>query len=460
MKDRFPAGDPAPVVRHHRELINGWGRTCRLSADVATPESPAGLSELVADSPRIVARGLGRSYGDQAQLSGGAAVQLSGIARITSLDPATGVVDVEAGASLDHLMRVLAPRGWFVPVTPGTRFVTVGGAIASDIHGKNHHRDGTFGRHVQDLTLMLADGSTVTVSPQVDPELFWATVGGMGLTGVIVSARVQLQPIESTKIRSVSVRASNLDSLMTAMERADENNRYAVAWVDSLAKGRHFGRGILTSGDHATAAEVGQCPDRWAFDSGDPVNLPIDLPPGTLNRLTVKAFNELWFRQVPRFARPRLESIPAFFHPLDAIGRWNRVYGSAGFVQYQFVVPDRGAHLVGRTISAIARIGGVSLVTVLKRFGPSNSAHLSFPQPGWTLALDIPARLDGLAETLDHLDEQVVAAGGRLYLTKDARMRPALLPLMYPRIDEWRTIRNRVDPNRKFNSDMAIRLGM
>lgn len=448
------------VAGRERRLISGWGRTSKLSADVAAPESLDAVVALVNGSASIVPRGLGRSYGDSAQLSGGTAIDMNRLDRITSFDPATGVVDVEAGVSLDHLMRVLVPQGWFVPVTPGTRFVTVGGAIASDVHGKNHHHVGTFGQHLIDLTIVTGDGELRTVSSQVMPELFWATLGGMGLTGVVVAAKLAMMPIESAKIMATAVRAANLDALMETMRETDKVTKYSVAWVDCLAHGRNFGRGILMYGDHASAAQVGRRRDRWDFGAPQPAQFPLDLPTGVLNRFSVKAFNELWYRKAPKTAHPHLDSIPAFFHPLDAIGSWNRVYGSGGFIQYQFVVPDEHPQVVRSAIKAISDVGGASFLAVLKRFGPANQGPMSFPATGWTLALDIPARLAGLGATLDRLDGEVAEVGGRIYLSKDARLRPELLAVMYPRLGDWQQVRASFDPRHRFNSDMAIRLGM
>lgn len=450
------------VTARERRVISGWGRTSRLNADVATPESTDSVAELITGSPAIVARGLGRAYGDAAQVSAGTVVDMTRLDRIRSFDPATGIVDVEAGVSLDHLMRVFVPQGWFVPVTPGTRFVTIGGAIASDIHGKNHHKVGSFGQHVTSLDIVTGDGVARTVSPQPGglAELFWATVGGMGLTGIVTGARVRLQAIESAKIMSTTMRVRNLDHLMETMLRVDTQTSYSVAWVDCLAKGGSFGRGLLTYGDHATAAEVGSRKSRWEFGGGILPDVPMDFPSWSLNRLSVRAFNELWFRKMPKIAKPHLESIPAFFHPLDAVGDWNRVYGPGGFIQYQFVVPDGRADVVSAAIEALGAIGAPSFLAVLKRFGPGNEAPLSFPQAGWTLALDIPARLDGLGRTLDRLDAEVAEAGGRIYLSKDSRLRPELLDAMYPRLREWQDVRAGFDPDSRFGSDLSARLGM
>ncbi len=448
------------VAGYERRRISGWGRTAGIVAEVGTPDSFAAVSEMVAAADLIVARGLGRSYGDAAQTSGGLVVDMTRLDRVVSFDPATGITEVEAGTSLDHLMEVFLPQGWFVPVTPGTRFVTVGGAIASDIHGKNHHADGSFGNHVVDFDIVTGDGTTHTVSPSTEPDLFWATVGGMGLTGIVTRARIRLQSVETSLLLAVTERANNLDALMTKMATIDAKARYSVAWVDCLAKGSAFGRGLLTYGGHATAAQVPRDRDKDLFERPPTIQVPVNFPRQSLNRLSVKVFNELWFRKVPKDAKPTLQTVPQFFHPLDFVGQWNRIYGAPGFIQYQFVVPDGNEELVRRAIRDIAAIGGASFLAVLKRFGETNDAPLSFPIKGWTLALDLPANLPGLGHLLDRLDEAVLVAGGRIYLSKDSRVRPAMIPQMYPRLPRWQQVREQFDPERKFQSDLARRLGL
>jgi len=235
---------------------------------------------------------------------------------------------------------------------------------------------------------------------------------------------------------------------------------YTVAWVDCLAKGSRFGRGLISHGDHAVPADTPGRVDPLALSIAEPVAFPVNLPSKSLNKLSVAAFNELWFRKVPKVARPQLTSMADFFHPLDMVGDWNRIYGAAGFLQYQFVVPDAGSELIGRALRTIAATGGVSFLTVLKRFGPANRAPLSFPMAGWTLALDIPAHVPGLGQVLDQLDEQVADAGGRIYFTKDSRLRPDLVETMYPKLSQWQGVRDRYDPSRRMQSDLAIRLGI
>lgn len=443
-----------------RRVIAGWGRTSPITANVSQPDLTDAVSEIVKNSERVVARGLGRSYGDAAQVGGGLTLDITHLDRIIGFDPVTGVVEVEAGVSLDHLIRTLTPQGWFVPVTPGTRYVTVGGAIASDVHGKNHHAVGSFGQHVLELTLITADGSSRTVSPESDAEIFWATVGGMGLTGVILRAKIQMHAVETAKIMATTQRSGDLDALMADMAALDANVPFSVAWVDTTARGRRFGRGLISHGDFAKRADLPANVEPYALGLPESVEVPMDFPAITLNKLTVAAFNELWFRKAPKHAAPILTSLADFFHPLDMVSKWNRIYGRPGFVQYQFVVPDSGADLVGQAIRAIAATGGTSFLTVLKRFGPGNGAPMSFPIEGWTLALDIPARIDGLERVLDQLDEKVAEAGGRIYLSKDARLRPDLLATMYPQLAQWQATRRSLDPTGTFTSDLALRLGI
>jgi decaprenylphospho-beta-D-ribofuranose 2-oxidase len=451
-------------VAEHR-LLSGWGRTAPSLAEVMTASGRDldGLTTAVKDLPQRggIARGLGRSYGDPAQNGGGGVLRLIDQVHDVTIDDTAGTATVPAGVSLDDLLRVLVPRGFFVPVSPGTRFVTVGGAIASDIHGKNHHVEGSFGNHVLRLSLLLADGSLIELGPDQRPELFWATVGGMGLTGVIVDATVRLLRIETSRCSIDTTRAADLDALLTLMDEGDRYYHYSVAWIDLVAKGARLGRSVLTRGDHATTDQLKprDAVEPLAYAPGQVALVPPLVPSaGVLNHLTVAAFNELWFRRAPRRRIGQIVSIRAYFHPLDAIGSWNRLYGRRGFLQYQFVVPFGQEKALRAVVERIATSGTASFLAVLKRFGAANPGPLSFPVPGWALALDLPASSGGLADLLRSLDDLVLEAGGRHYLAKDAHTTPEAIRRGYPRLDEWRSIRAAVDPSGIWASDQSRRL--
>ena len=439
-------------------LLTGWGRTAPSRATVVPAGGPDAMaSELLAGGPRgVLPRGLGRSYGDVAQNGGGIVLDMSASRGIERLDEEAGEMTALAGTSFDELLRTIVPRGWFMPVTPGTRFVTLGGAIANDVHGKNHHLDGSVGDHVTSFDLLTPDGTVRTVTP--GDEVFDATLGGLGLTGVIVRATLRLLPIETASVRVDTDRAPDLDALMSLMSTGDDAYRYSVAWIDCLARGRSLGRGVLTRGDHAIREEVERSRDPLAYA---PRALGA-VPPGVPNvvvPLGIRAFNELWFRKAPRRQRGRIEPLTPFFHPLDAIAGWNRLYGRHGFVQHQFVVPLEEERVVQTALELLSSAGAASFLAVLKRFGRGRGM-LSFPEPGWTLALDIPAAQPGLAELLDRIDLAVAGAGGRVYLAKDSRLAPALLPVMYPDLDRWRAVRERLDPTHVLRSDLERRLGL
>ena len=445
------------------ELLTGWGRTAPTAAHVETLGKSAEVDPLLDRAGRrgLIARGLGRSYGDAAQNAGGSVIDLTGLRDVREFDVSTGRLRIGAGASLDAIMRMALPFGWFVPVSPGTRFVTVGGAIAADIHGKNHHVDGSFANHVELFTLHTPKG-VLDVSPHDDRELFWDTAGGMGLTGVVTEATLRLLRVETSLVSVDRERAPDLDDLMARMRTGDAEYRYSVAWIDCAAQGAALGRGVLMRGDHAPieALSPQQREHALRFDPQTRITAPSWAPNGMLNRLTVRAFNEVWFRKAPRLQRGHLESITTFFHPLDRIDGWNRLYGSRGFLQYQFVVPDAEDATLRRAIEKLSGAHCASFLAVLKRFGPGNPGALSFPIPGWTLALDIPTTARGLAPLLDELDGMIAEAGGRVYLAKDSRLRPELLATMYPEVDRFRELRARVDPSNVLQSDLSRRLGL
>ncbi|MDX3644550.1 FAD-binding oxidoreductase, partial [Streptomyces sp. MB09-02B] len=429
--------------------------------------------------------------------AGGTVLDMTGLDRVHAIDADGGTVLCDAGVSLHRLMKVLLPLGWFVPVTPGTRQVTVGGAIAADIHGKNHHVSGSFARHVLSLDLLTADGEIRTVVPGT--PLFDATAGGMGLTGVILTATVRLLPVETSWMCVDTERARDLDDLLARLTATDRYYRYSVAWIDLLARGAATGRAVLTRGDHApldaleaprpslwtpasasswrasTRARTGRSPFDDTFRLRRDRDLPASplefrtprlpaapsfVPDGLLGRTAMELFNELWYRRAPRARTDELQRLSTFFHPLDGVPHWNRIYGRSGFVQYQFVVGHGREEALRRIVDRISVRRCPSFLAVLKRFGKGDPGWLSFPMPGWTLALDIPASLPGLGAFLDSLDEEVAAASGRVYLAKDARLRPELLAAMYPRLPEFRALREELDPGGVFVSDLARRLGL
>ncbi|MEU3291739.1 FAD-binding oxidoreductase [Streptomyces longwoodensis] len=444
--------------------VTGWGRTAPSVARLIRPRTyeEAVAAVRTCGARGGIPRGLGRAYGDAAQNAGGAVFDMTGLDRVHAVDADGGTVLCGAGVSLHRLMEVLLPLGWFVPVTPGTRYVTVGGAIGADIHGKNHHGSGSFSRHVLAMELLTADGTVQSVRPGTD--LFDATAGGMGLTGVILTATLQLQPVQTSLMSVDTERATDLDDLMARLTAGDDRYRYSVAWIDLLARGAATGRAVLTRGDHAPldALPAGSRArrDPLAFRPARLPAAPRHLPGGLLTRRSVGAFNELWYRRAPRLRRGQLQSIAAFFHPLDGVPHWNRIYGRGGFVQYQFVVEYGQEDALRRIVDRIAARRCPSFLAVLKRFGDADPGWLSFPRPGWTLALDVPAALPGLGAFLDELDEQVAAAGGRVYLAKDSRLRPELLAAMYPRLDDFRALRAELDPRGVFVSDLARRLSL
>jgi decaprenylphospho-beta-D-ribofuranose 2-oxidase len=461
--------------RTTRELLTGWGRTAATSADVVHAVDPAIVDEAMAASASdaggggggrgLVARGMGRSYGDAAQNAGGTVLDATWLDAVHSADLDTGRITVGAGVSLQTLMERFVPLGWFVPVTPGTRLVTVGGAIAADIHGKNHHVDGSFCSHVLAMTLVTPTG-THSVTPDSDPDLFWATAGGMGLTGVVTEATLQMIPVETSYLLVDTERAVDLDDIMAKMQSGDDDYRYSVAWIDCQSTGSRLGRSVLTRGDHARLADL---PARLA---GDPDRarsfvprqlgrIPLTPPSGLLNPLSVGAINEFWFRKAPRqpqLARPH--HMTGFFHPLDGIGEWNRFYGRRGFLQYQFVVPDAAGETVRQVIERLTKVKLAAFVNVLKRFGPGDRGPLSFPMPGWTLALDLLVGSEELGPLLDGFDELVLAAGGRIYLAKDSRLAPETFRAMYHRVDDFLEVKRRVDPDGVLRSDLGRRLGL
>jgi decaprenylphospho-beta-D-ribofuranose 2-oxidase len=463
---------PSPAVESQLQVpqqlveLHGWGRAAGSRSHLARIDTIAGAVSALrnAGDRGVVPRGLGRSYGDAAQNAGGTTLDLTRLNKILQVD-AEGdapTVSVQSGVSIDALMKALLPFGLWVPVLPGTRQVTVGGAIAADVHGKNHHTQGSFGNHVRDLDLLTADGEITTVGPDGDdPELFWATIGGMGLTGVILRATVAVQRTETAYFTVDTQRCADLDERMATMTEGDENYTYSVAWFDAVTRGKHLGRAVLTRGNKAKVSDLPAKlrlePLRFTAPSFG--TIPEVFPNRMVNVATAKAFSAMWFRKAPKHRVGEVQNITTFFHPLDIVAEWNRVYGPNGFLQYQFVVPFAAHETFRRCVEMIVTSGHLSCLNVLKRFGPGNAAPLSFPMPGWTLTVDLPIE-DGLDRLCSALDEQVVAAGGRCYLAKDSRLDATTFRQMYPRLEDFLAVRRRVDPGRLFTSDLSRRLAL
>ena len=437
-------------------ILSGWGRTTAQDCRVSRPRSEAELAARVAEGG-LIARGAGRAYGDAAQ-SAANTVDMGGFRRMIAFDEATGQLVAEAGVTLDEVIATFLPRGWFPAVTPGTRFVTLGGAVAADVHGKNHHRDRSFGATVGWIDLMGPDGRVRRVVP--GEALFGWTVGGMGLTGVILRVALRLKAVETGYIRQRTLPAPHLAAAMATFE-ANADATYSVAWIDCLARGPSLGRSLVLLGEHATLAELPQDARARPFHPPAPKRrlVPFEAPGFLLNGLTVRAFNEVYWRAGLAGLGERLVGWAPYFYPLDAVEGWNRIYGRRGFVQFQCALPLAvAAGALEALLREISAAGQGSFLAVLKRFGPQAGAF-SFPMEGYTLALDFPLHA-GTAALLDRLDRIVVTAGGRFYLAKDARMSRAVFEAAEPRAAAFRGFRAAEGLAGAFGSTQSERLGL
>ncbi|CAM2977419.1 FAD-binding oxidoreductase [Skermania piniformis] len=463
--------DPTRPLPTRPRVLTGWGRTAPTSAEVLSTPDPELIVKAVAmvagqDSGRpphlrrgVIARGLGRSYGDNSQNGGGLVIDMTALNRIHQIDADSRLVDVDAGVDLDTLMRAALPFGLWVPVLPGTRQVTVGGAIGSDIHGKNHHSAGSFGSHVRSLDLLTADGSVTTIGPDRNAELFWATVGGNGLTGIILRATIEMTPTETAYFIADGDVTTGLDETIAFHSDGSEDNyTYSSAWFDAISAPPRLGRAVISRGSLAT---LDQLPPKLRknpldFTGKTYLTFPDVFPNGLLNKRSFTLATAIWYRMGKTY-RNKPQNLTAFYHPLDMLGEWNRAYGSRGFLQYQFVVPPEAVAEFKQILLDVQRSGQYSFLNVFKYFGPGNQAPLSFPMPGWNVCLDFPIK-PGLNQFVTELDRRVLEFGGRLYTAKDSRTTAATFHAMYPRIDEWIRVRRSVDPNGVFMSDMARRL--
>jgi FAD/FMN-containing dehydrogenase len=444
-----------------RIALSGWGRYPICESDVFRPEKFAELAAVVSgNSHKLIARGAGRAYGDAALNADSRVVDLQRLNRMLDFDAETGILHAEAGVTLDEIIRVFLPRGFFPAVVPGTRYVTLGGSLAADIHGKSHHRESSLATQVLWFDLMLASGEVRRCSREENGDLFWATVGGMGLTGVILEIAMRLRRVESAYIKGEIIRVANVDEAIENFERTDRQYGCSAAWIDCISTGGSLGRSVLHVGDFASRdalpANLRTEPLHAKEKTSPPV--PFHLPNFALNSLSMRAFN-IGYYAIHRNRNDSITPYDVFFFPLDSIHNWNRIYGKRGFAQYQCVWPleESRAGLI-ETLEAISGSGRASFLAVLKKFG-AQEGMLSFPMPGYTLALDFPVT-DGLLEFLDRLDEMVLKRGGRVYLAKDARMRPDNFRAMYPKLDEWRAAKAQADPNNHFSSTLSRRLRM
>ena len=445
--------------------LTGWARTAPTVAQVLSTPDPEIIAKAVAQVAAgggrgVIARGLGRSYGDNAQNGGGLVIDMTPLDTIHSINGDTRIVDVDAGVSLDTLMKAALPFGLWVPVLPGTRQVTVGGAIACDIHGKNHHSAGSFGNHVRSIELLTADGEIRHLTPDdSDSDVFWATVGGNGLTGIILRATIEMTPTETAYfIADGDVTASLDETIRLHSDGSEANYTYSSAWFDAISAPPKLGRAAVSRGSLATLDQLPKKLQRnpLKFDAPQLLTVPDLFPNGLANKYTFGPIGELWYRKSGTY-RGKIQNLTQFYHPLDMFGEWNRAYGPAGFLQYQFVVPTSAVEEFKSILRDVQRSGHYSFLNVFKLFGEGNQAPLSFPIPGWNVCVDFPIKA-GVAELVTELDRRVLEFGGRLYTAKDSRTTADTFHAMYPRIDEWIAVRRKVDPNAVFASDMARRL--
>jgi len=442
--------------------VTGWGRFPCFEAMVLEPDSPMEVMRLQPGLSGFIPRGNGRAYGDAA-IGMTTCLSVRGLDRFCSWDEDSGRLTVESGVLLADIIAEFLPRGFFPPVVPGTKLVTVGGMIAADIHGKNQHVAGSFGNHVESLLLALPDGKIVTCSPLENADLFEATIGGMGLTGTILQTTFRLSRVATGWIKQNTVVASDLATALTILSQHDEMP-YSAAWIDCLAKGSALGRSLIYLGEHASKADVEVLmpgAPRTPPQRARRVSVPVDLPHFTLNRWSVTAFNEIYFRKgVAAAGKTFLSDTDPFFFPLDSVLDWNKIYGRPGFLQHQSVVPAEHAHdVIGEILARIGKRGNASFLAVLKKFGAPSKGLMSFPSPGFTLALDLSID-SGVFDFLDDIDHLVVAAGGRIYLAKDARQSRATFESSYPNLQRFREIRRLSGTQDRIASRLSHRLAL
>lgn len=442
-----------------KEIITNWGNYPKIEANVVSFSSEKEIHKILSESETIISRGLGRCYGDSALND--KIISTLKYNRILEFNEENGTITCESGVTLEDLLDIFLPKGWFLPVTPGTKYITVGGAIASDVHGKNHHVNGSFSNQIINMDIMVPDGRIINCSKENNEDLFWATCGGMGLTGIILRATFKLIKIESSYIYQESIKAKNLEDIMQIFEESKEFT-YSVAWIDCLAGGNKLGRSIMMRGEHATKKDLNKykITTEMLFANHKPkLTIPINFPNFSLNTLSVKAFNFLYYNKQQKRFQKGLVDYNKFFYPLDSINDWNRIYGSRGFTQYQFVLPkEKSYEGLKKILAKISKSGSCSFLAVLKLFGPQDDL-ISFPKEGYTLALDFPVNPKSL-KLLDELDKIVLEYDGRFYLTKDARMSQETFESGYKYLEKFKSTKQKYDTDNKFQSIQSKRLGI
>ncbi len=441
-----------------KELLGGWGNYPVSESYTILPRNQEDCIKAMKDE-RLIARGLGRSYGDQAINDSKYVAVCTKLNYFISFDEKEGILECQSGASLEEIITTFGPKGWLPMICPGTKFVTIGGAIANDIHGKAHHIDGSFVNCVISFTILLADGTVLTASRTENEDLFWANFGGLGLLGVILTATIRLRKIETTYFKQKSVVIKDLDHMLEALDKYDHEYNYSVAWIDALAKGKKLGSGVLTLGN---AAKLSELPEKvkanpLKLHATGKLAVPFFLPSFVLNGLTVRILNRViaFVQNSPK----EFVHYEKFFFPLDAINNWNKGYGKRGFIQYQFVIPEEnGKQNLKEILEMIAASGCTPFLNVFKRMGDGQGI-LSFPFKGYTLAIDFPVTKK-LLEFTPKLDAKVLAAGGRLYLGKDALLNETMFKEMYPEYKQWLSIKKKYDPSGEFSSNISRRLGL
>lgn len=449
------------AAQFQEEWLSGWGNLPRQRCSVADPKNIEQLrctldSEGVSE---VAPRGLGRSYGDSALHE--SVIRLTRCNRFLSFDVESGVILCQAGVSLEDIINVALPQGWFLPTTPGTKYVTLGGAVAADVHGKNHHRDGSLGNFVRHMTLLLASGEEVRCSPSKRSDVFWSTVGGMGLTGIILTVELQLRRVESAFCQVRYQRTRCLDDTLEAFAATNDQYEHSVAWIDCLSRGESLGRSVLMLANDAAQDDLpsGKWRDPLVVPRRRRKLVPFYFPSFTLNRWTVRQFNG-WYYWRHRDTE-KLVDFDRFFYPLDGIRHWNRLYGRRGFTQYQALFPkQKSREGLVELLERVSESGQASFLAVLKSCGPASEGMLSFLYPGHTIALDLPNTGESLTSLIAELDEIVLRHDGRLYLAKDAFMNAETFAAMYPRADEFRETKRQLDPNNVFVTAQARRVGL